>query len=109
MAKLHINHTETDEVTLRDVYLLDNYLSLRSKGILGMLYAFDNDLDFKMEDFAFFSTDTCGSVKSSFRELETLGYISKKMLRDRNGRFVTMEYTIHDCPKRRIIGGDIHC
>ena len=91
------------------MYLFDNYLSFRSKGLLGMLYMFDQDLDFTIGSIADISTDTCGSVKTSFKELETLGYISRKMLRDKNGRFVTMEYTIHDRPKKRSIGGDIHC
>ena len=109
MARLHFNKAETNEVTLRDVYLLDNYLSLRSKGLLGMLYVFDHDLDFRIEDLASLATDTCGSVKSSFKELETLGYISREMLRDKAGRFITMEYSIHDRPKKRTIGGDIHC
>ena len=109
MARLHFNITETNKVTLRDLYLFDNYLSLRSKGLLGMLYMFDHDLNFKIKDFADASTDTCGSVKSSFRELETLGYVSKKMLRDKYGKFVTVEYTVHDRPKKRSIGGDIHC
>ena len=109
MARLHFNHTEANKLTLREVYLFDNYLSFRSKGLLGMLYMFDQDLDFTIGSIADISTDTCGSVKTSFKELETLGYISRKMLRDKSGRFVTMEYTIHDRPKKRSIGGDIHC
>ncbi|MDO4207039.1 MAG: hypothetical protein Q4D15_05555 [Lachnospiraceae bacterium] len=109
MARLHLNHTKTNKLTLREVYLFDNYLSFRSKGLQGMLYMFDQDLDFTIGSIADISTDTCGSVKTSFKELETLGYISRKMLRDKNGRFVTMEYTIHDRPKKRSIGGDIHC
>ena len=109
MARLHFNNTETNKVTLRDVYLFDNYLSFRSKGLLGMLYMINRDLDFQIRDFADTSTDAYGSVKASFKELETLGYLSRKMLRDKNGRFITMEYTIHNRPKKRSIGGDIHC
>ena len=109
MARLHFNNTETDKITLREVYLFDNYLSFRSKGLLSMLYMINMDCDFSNKDLANTSKDTAGSVKSSFRELETLGYVTRKMLRDENGRFTTMEYTVHDRPKQRSIGGDIHC
>ena len=90
MARLHFDNTETDKITLREVYLFDNYLSFKSKGLLSMLYMINMDCDFSNKDLANTSTDPAGSVKSSFR-------------------FTTMEYTVHDSPKQRSIGGDIHC
>lgn len=109
MARLNFQKKETNKLPLQEVYLLDNYLSYRSKGLLGILYMLNRNLDFNIRDFADMSTDSYGGVKASFKELETLGYISKKMLRDKHGRFITMEYTIHSHPRKRSIGGGIHC
>ena len=108
MARLHFQNKETNKLSLQEVYLLDNYLSYRSKGLLGILYMINRDINFKLKDFADMSTDSYGGVKASFKELETLGYISRKMLRDKHGRFITMEYTVHARPRKRSIGGDLY-
>lgn len=109
MARLHFQKYEGKSPTLQDTYCFDNYLSFKSKGLLSLLYSLSIDLDFDFDMLAETATDPTGAVRSSFKELETLGYISRKMLRDKNGRFLTVEYTVLSKPKKRIIGGDIHC
>ena len=108
MAKLHFEEVPKNRLTMRDTYFDDNYLSLKAKGLLGIIYDCRMDFNFTYDDFAALSTDYVGTIRSAFRELVTLGYLSKKMLRDKNGRFVTVEYTVHALPRFRIaFGGDV--
>lgn len=44
------------------------------------------------------ATDGVGSVRTGLDELEKLGYISRNQLRDDDGRFVAVEYTINQAP-----------
>ncbi len=105
MARLHFQVKEKDQVDLRDIYCFDSFLSFRAKGLLSFLYWLDRDSTFDFKDFKAFSADPPGAVRASFKELETLGYISRRMLRDKNGRFVTIEYTVQSKPKKRSIEG----
>lgn len=110
MAKLHIQKDSRNNLTtLRDSYILDNYLSLKSKGLLSLLYSFGTDFCFDLDDFAGTCSDPVGTVRSCLKELETLGYIDRKMLRDKYGRFVTVEYTVRSRMRRRPVGGEIYC
>ncbi len=44
------------------------------------------------------ATDGIGSVRSGLQELEDLGYIVRKQLRDDDGRFIAVEYTVNSTP-----------
>lgn len=103
MAILHFEESDNQLITLADIYFYDNALSFRSKGILAFLYDLKEaeNLEFLLSDVSYFGRDGKDSVRSSFRELETLGYISKKMKRDDNGKFKTLEYTVHFYPCNR--------
>ena len=103
MAILHFEESDDQLITLADIYFYDNALSFRSKGILAFLYDLKEaeDLEFLLSDVACFAREGKDSVRTSFRELETLGYISKKMKRDENGKFKTLEYTVHLYPCNR--------
>ena len=100
MTIIHYEDFPKDTFTTYSMYLGDNYLSLKAKGLLGILFRnMKNmklkEIDFSEEDLAVFTSDQVGSVKSAFKELETLGYISRNMLRDEHGRFVGKVYTLH--------------
>lgn len=110
MAKIHYSKCPKGEATLIDTFLYDSYLSLRAKGIMAMLYDDFNDFFFAYEDLASYSSDTAGAIRSAFKELVTLGYLDKTMLRDKNGRFQTVQFTVLYQPRTRsVFGGDIHC
>ena len=110
MAKIHYSKCPKGGPTLIDTFLYDNYLSLRAKGIMAMLYDDFNDFFFAYEDLASYSSDPAGAIRSAFKELVTLGYLDKTMLRDKNGRFQTVQFTVLYQPRTRsVFGGDIHC
>lgn len=46
------------------------------------------------DEMAAYSSDPVGAIKSALKELVTLGYLDKKMLRDKNGRFQTVEFIV---------------
>ena len=109
MAKIHYAKYISGP-SLYETFIYDNYLSFRAKGILSFLYDEMKDFFFSFKELAAYSSDTVGAVKATFKELVTLGYLNKEMLRDKNGRFLTVQYTVLHRPRKRIgDGGDIHC
>ena len=110
MAKIHYSECPKSGPLLIDTFLYDNYLSFRAKGIMAMLYDEFQDFFFSYEEMASYSSDPAGAIRSAFKELVTLGYLDKKMLRDKNGRFQTVQFTVRYQPRKRsVFGGDIHC
>lgn len=110
MAKVHYPEWPKVGPLLIDTFLYDNYLSFRAKGIMSMLYDDCHDFVFSYEEMAAYSSDPVGAIRSALKELVTLGYLDKKMLRDKNGRFQTVEFTVRYQPRKRTVsGGDINC
>ena len=109
MARLKIQKKKNNGMDLRDTYYFDNYLSLKSKGLLSLFYTFDTNVSFTMNDLAALCTDPIGAIRSSLRELQTLGYIQRRMARDERGRFLTVEYILCSMPQKRPFGGDLYC
>ena len=109
MAKIHYAKYISGP-SLYETFIYDNYLSFRAKGILSFLYDEMKDFFFSFKELAAYSSDTVGAVKATFKELVTLGYMNKEMLRDKNGRFQTVQFTVLYQPRTRsVFGGDIHC
>jgi len=110
MAKIHYIKSPKGKPLFVDAFLYDNYLSFKAKGIMAMLHGETADFFFSYEDLASYSSDPAGTVRSAFKELVTLGYLEKKMLRDKYGRFQTVQFTVLYEPRMRsVFGGDIHC
>lgn len=109
MARLTIEKKKKDGLGFRDTYYFDNYLSLKAKGLLSLLYTFDTNIRFSMDDLAGMCTDPKGAIRSAIRELITLGYLQRRMARDERGRFITVEYVLCSMPKKRPIGGGLYC
>ena len=101
MAILEFDRIKDRPEELDNLFYFDEYLSFRSKGILSLLYElFEDEIrEFHLQDIADFSRDEPGAIRSSFREMETRGYISRKMLRDEHGKFKALLYTVHPVPK----------
>lgn len=109
MARLKIQKNSKEGPTLQETYPFDNYLSMKSKGLLSLLYSLGTDITFSLDDLVSLCTDPKGAVRSSFRELQVLGYLERTMIRDQKGRYLTAEYTVRSIPRKRPIGGDLYC
>ena len=76
----------------------DSRLSWKSKALWTWLASRPEGWIVRLKHLTTQATDGIGSVRSGLQELESFGYIVRKQLRDDDGRFIAVEYTINSVP-----------
>lgn len=109
MALIHFDKKEATNELWKELFLMDNYLSFKAKGMMAFLYDIDGDVVIELDKIKDFTSDGIGTIKSALKELEHLGYITREMIRDEHGKFLTVQYTVHYSNRERTIGGDCYC
>lgn len=84
--------------TLSNYHFKDKRLSWKAKGLLSTMLSLPPDWNYTIEGLATLSGDGIKSTNSGLAELEKYGYLKRKQLRDDNGHFLLMEYTIYEEP-----------
>lgn len=82
--------------TLSNYHFRDKRLSWKAKGLLSTMLSLPDDWNYTIEGLASLSDDGIKATNSGLTELEKYGYLVRKQLRDNNGHFITMEYTIFE-------------
>ena len=82
--------------TLSNYHFRDKRLSWKAKGLLSTMLSLPDDWNYTIEGLASLSDDGIKSTNSGLAELERCGYLVRKQLRDENGHFIAMEYTIYE-------------
>lgn len=83
-------------VIIRNAAMLDNKLSLKAKGLLGVMLTFPDDWVYYMEHLEQQSTDGRDATRSAMRELLKAGYVVRQPARGENGRLNGYEYMVAD-------------
>ncbi len=87
-----------DYTVISNVFLRDNRLSLKAKGMLSMLMSLDKDWDFTIKGFIQLTKEGESSVYNTIRELKELGYCVEKKKRGDNQCFMGSEYVFYESP-----------
>lgn len=82
--------------TLSNYHFKDKRLSWKAKGLLSTMLSLPDNWNYTIEGLASLSDDGIKATNSGLTELERYGYLVRKQLRDDNGHFIAMEYTIHE-------------
>lgn len=82
--------------TLSNYHFRDKRLSWKAKGLLSTMLSLPDDWNYTIEGLASLSDDGIKATNSGLAELEKCGYLMRKQLRDDNGHFIAMEYTIYE-------------
>ena len=82
--------------TLSNYHFKDKRLSWKAKGLLSTMLSLPEDWNYTIEGLASLSDDGIKATNSGLAELEKYGYLVRKQLRDDNGHFIAMEYTIYE-------------
>lgn len=82
--------------TLSNYHFRDKRLSWKAKGLLSTMLSLPDDWNYTIEGLASLSDDGIKATNSGLTELERCGYLVRKQLRDENGHFIAMEYTIFE-------------
>lgn len=75
-------------------HLRNKKLTLKSKGLLSLMLSLPESWDYSLSGLSTICGDGIASVRSGVAELETQGYLIRHQMRNGNGRFGDIEYTI---------------
>ncbi len=84
---------------MSNMHLKDRRLSFKSKGLLSVIFSLPPDLKYTLTGFAKIAADCVESVKSTVKELEKYGYVSRRQTRDERGRMSVNEYLVYENPR----------
>lgn len=81
---------------ISNLHLQDKALSLKAKGMLTLMLSLPEDWDMTLKGLVALSNDGTDSVRSTIKELEEHGYLSRSRGRNARGQMLCTEYTIHE-------------
>jgi hypothetical protein len=84
-------------VMLNKEPLNDTRLSWKAKGLLSYLLSLPDNWEIKVSDLKNRSKDGRDATSAAMKELEVLGYLSKKVIRNK-GKFEGYDYTVTEKP-----------
>lgn len=84
---------------MSNMHLKDRRLSFKSKGLLSVIFSLPPDWKYTLTGFAKIAADGVESVKSTVKELEKYGYVSRRQTRDERGRMSVNEYLVYENPQ----------
>uniref|UniRef100_UPI004025DCF1 DUF6017 domain-containing protein n=1 Tax=Candidatus Scatomorpha intestinigallinarum TaxID=2840923 RepID=UPI004025DCF1 len=88
-----------------DFTIMPNYpfrdmrLSFKGRGLLGTMLTLRDDWDYTLAGLTAISPHGKSYVSTGLNELERLGYLERRQLRDEQGRFIDTEYVIYEVPR----------
>lgn len=84
---------------MSNFHLRDMNLSNKSIGLLSKMLSLPPEWDFTSRGLASICRDGIDSINSSLKELEEVGYLRRRRLRDAQGKMRDVEYTIYERPQ----------
>lgn len=84
---------------MSNMHLKDRRLSFKAKGLLSVIFSLPPDWKYTLTGFAKIAADGVESVKSTVKELEKHGYVSRRQTRDERGRMSVNEYLVYENPQ----------
>ena len=97
MAIFRVERTR-DYTVMSNHHLKDTSLSLKSKGLLSMMLSLPESWNYTTRGLAAICKEGVDAIGSAIRELETAGYIVRRLLRGGDGRITDTEYVIYERP-----------
>lgn len=87
-----------DFTVMSNHHLRNKNLSLKARGLLGTMLSNKDDWVYSLSHLADQCKEGISSVRSGLVELEEAGYVVRKQRREKNGKFVDVEYIIYENP-----------
>ena len=97
MAVFRIEKTK-DFTIMANHHLRNRSLSLKAKGLQSLMISLPDVWSYSLKGLAKISRDGVESIGTALQELERHGYLTRRQIRDDRGKFLDMEYTIHEIP-----------
>ena len=81
-------------------HLKDRSISLKAKGLLSLILSLPDGWAYTIKGLATLSSDGLDSTRAALKNLEDHGYVVRRQLYDKRGRFAKCEYTVSERPQR---------
>lgn len=81
-------------------HLKDRSISLKVKGLLSLILSLPDGWAYTIKGLATLSSDGLDSTRAALKNLEDHGYVVRRQLYDKRGRFAKCEYTVYERPQR---------
>lgn len=81
---------------LNNQILRDKRLSMKARGLLAYVLSLPEDWDFTVAGLSVAAGMGKAAVNSGLHELESAGYLTRRMLRAEDGTFLDIEYTFYE-------------
>lgn len=98
MAVFRIEKTR-DYTIMANHHLRNKELSLKAKGLLSLMLSLPEEWDYTTKGLSRICKDGVDSICAGVRELEDHGYVVRERIRNLNGQFGAIEYTILEQPQ----------
>ena len=89
---------KTDFTVIDNNIFKNKTLTLKAKGMICTMLSLPDDWSFSEEGLAELSDDSRTTIRSTLKELMEYGYLTRKQLKDKNGKFINSLYTIYEEP-----------
>ena len=84
---------------ISNYHLFDKRLTHKATNLLTTMLALSPTWDYTLEGLASLKKDGIDGVRSGIRELEKLGYLTRKQLRNEKGQLAHNEYLVYETPE----------
>ena len=81
-------------------HLKDRSISLKAKGLLSLILSLPDGWVYTIKGLATLNSDGLASTRAALKNLEDHGYVVRRQLYDKRGRFAKCEYTVYERPQR---------
>ena len=97
MAIFRIEKTK-DFTIMSNHHLRNQSLSLKAKGLQSLMLSLPEAWDYSQKGLAAICKEGVDSISAALQELEAHGYLTRRQIRDDKGKYLDLEYTIHEIP-----------
>ena len=87
-----------DFTIMSNHHLRNKSLSLKAKGLQSLLLSLPDIWEYSQKGLAKLCKDGVDSISTTLQELEEHSYLTRRQIRDGKGKYLDMEYTIHELP-----------
>lgn len=100
MGTIRVNKNKDNPyLIMNKTGLQDTILSWKAKGLLAYLLSLPDDWKVYVDELSNHSKDGLKSTTSGIKELMDSGYMERKLIKDKLGRFEGYDYTLSEMPK----------
>ena len=89
---------KTDYTVIDNSIFKNKQLTLKAKGMICTMLSLPDDWNFSEMGLVELSNDSRTGIRNTLNELMEYGYLTRKQLKNENGSFGNMEYTIYEEP-----------